>query len=299
MNNKTSPSLPPRKWYTLEQAVKRINKLTGEEIEVADLLHFAINKKIQFCVRFIYAENLFLIIGNNFIDLSENKVLKKIPKGMDNDFIKEIDMFNFLMSLDFEMIDNCDILKKINYIEIEQFDYKCFKGLVSLVAQMTLKDYSLFELELKEKFFKVNKTIFSSPLINNQELAFFKFFCDNSFYISKNDLLILNEDIEKFINGKSILDKSIHKKIFDDSVEIELEEKEYSSTIKENQINFIKGLLYLHYGIESPQDAKNAINTGKLGQDIARLKRENPNIEQEKNFKFPSSTGLFNWYNRT
>ncbi|MDO9880416.1 hypothetical protein Q7449_08265 [Glaesserella parasuis] len=32
--------LPPRKWYTLEQAIKRIKQLTGEELEMADLIHY-------------------------------------------------------------------------------------------------------------------------------------------------------------------------------------------------------------------------------------------------------------------
>lgn len=37
----TKPKLPPMKWYTLEQAARKISKLTNEDIDVAELLHYA------------------------------------------------------------------------------------------------------------------------------------------------------------------------------------------------------------------------------------------------------------------
>ncbi|HDL6281955.1 TPA: hypothetical protein PXD27_002211, partial [Mannheimia haemolytica] len=73
---------------------------------------------------------------------------------------------------------------------------------------------------------------------------------------------------------------------------------QFSSTIRENQINFIRALLYMDYGIETPQEVKNAINSGELGRKIEKFRRENPNIENDKNFKFPTSVTLSNWYSK-
>ncbi|MCT8565804.1 hypothetical protein Q7471_03580 [Glaesserella parasuis] len=44
--------IPPRKWYTLEQAIKRIKQLTGEEYEINDLLHFSNLGYIELSVLF-------------------------------------------------------------------------------------------------------------------------------------------------------------------------------------------------------------------------------------------------------
>ena len=41
MNSPRKPQLPPRRWHSLEQAIKRIKQLTGEELEIADLIHYA------------------------------------------------------------------------------------------------------------------------------------------------------------------------------------------------------------------------------------------------------------------
>ncbi|MEN2827849.1 hypothetical protein LGIHADK_01320 [Mannheimia haemolytica] len=54
----------------------------------------------------------------------------------------------------------------------------------------------------------------------------------------------------------------------------------------------------MDYGIETPQEVKNAINSGELGRKIEKFRRENPNIENDKNFKFPTSVTLSNWYSK-
>ncbi|HDL5956990.1 TPA: hypothetical protein PXF59_002441, partial [Mannheimia haemolytica] len=108
-------------------------------------------------------------------------------------------------------------------------------------------------------------------------------------YLAPADLFILDEHLNEFIlgNGGDEIEK-ISKN----------NKTQFSSTIRENQINFIRALLYMDYGIETPQEVKNAINSGELGRKIEKFRRENPNIENDKNFKFPTSVTLSNWYSK-
>ncbi|HDL5764566.1 TPA: hypothetical protein PXF06_002677, partial [Mannheimia haemolytica] len=46
----TNYKLPARKWYTLEQATKRIKQLTGEDIEIEDLLHYWYLRKLELSI---------------------------------------------------------------------------------------------------------------------------------------------------------------------------------------------------------------------------------------------------------
>ncbi|ACA31869.1 hypothetical protein [Histophilus somni] len=71
-----------------------------------------------------------------------------------------------------------------------------------------------------------------------------------------------------------------------------------SPRIAQHQINFIKTLLYLHYNIKTPQQARNALRNGKLGQDLERLRNQHGDILANLNMAIPSDVTLENWYNQ-
>lgn len=280
MKQPTEPiyTLPPRKWYTLEQAVKRINKLTGEEIEVADLLHYWKTNQLEICTAIEYKDFE--------LDLGQLKIEPNKIKYFDVDFFFDDANYKLIRTNNFYFITTG---KKQN----DLLDCN-MAGMIILSPSVNIPSLINAGFEFIAKEDKGIDLFFIDYFITekeeNTDRTYFKLILNESAIIPFSSLFILNNELDLFLQGKS--------NAIETASEIE-KRKTTSPTIQENQINFIKGLLYLHYGIESPQDAKNSINTGKLGQDIARLKRENPNIEQEKNFKFPSSTGLFNWYNRT
>lgn len=90
----TNHKLPPRKWYTLEQAVKQINRLTKENIDIDDLLHFAFINKLELCVYVKYKEDdRFIIDGEikrEYIENNGNQLSNDINLVFSQNTIREI-----------------------------------------------------------------------------------------------------------------------------------------------------------------------------------------------------------------
>lgn len=332
--------LPPRKWYTLQQTVKRIQQLTGEELEISDLLHYWVTGRINIATNIYFSSSCTI---NSLSDNSTSLSIKDIPsKGfiLGNNEIKmkdlsyytisnNIDSFqsnsdycnfrgdffiasgwkrgtneqllknnNITSNYNINNIDTFKLLKASSLVEIDDeeedlmnYSVSLLKGLVYIGlfgnANVMLNNFYSFERKIVKEGIYINN-ISNFFQYDSEKEQFISFFIDidGSYKLSVDELYITEVDLMAFLNNQEILSPSNKS-------------KETSRTIKENQINFIKGLLYLHYDIKNPNEAKNAMNTGKLGQDIARLKREQPNIEEEQNFKFPTGVSLFNWYSKS
>lgn len=106
--------------------------------------------------------------------------------------------------------------------------------------------------------FKFCKTINISKAPRNKKrislhLKILDFDKGRNTYLAPADLFILDEHLNEFIlgNGGDEIEK-ISKN----------NKTQFSSTIRENQINFIRALLYMDYGIETPQEVKTPLIQG-------------------------------------
>ena len=92
MNSPRKPQLPPRRWHSLEQAIKRIKQLTGEELEIADLIHYAAVEKLLLSVYFIYYPARIAIGNLEIIDRSlfNQQLLFNNEKNFEIDYIFSI-----------------------------------------------------------------------------------------------------------------------------------------------------------------------------------------------------------------
>ncbi|MDG6300691.1 hypothetical protein Q7301_02500 [Glaesserella parasuis] len=176
--------LPPRKWYTLEQAIKRIKQLTGEELEIADLIHYWYFKKIE-----IYAQ---IKISNEQIDVI----------GINDKFFKNTDIhfkeFNSKFeNLNFE-IENFFDKRYINHNSI------FYNGFFYIIPTV----YNYAEIE---RFILNNKGIslnlcssLATPPNKKKERIYFQFKHNDfeyskSTFITYENLYILEKGIENLL----------------------------------------------------------------------------------------------------
>lgn len=172
-------SLPPRKWYTLEQAAKRIAKLTGEEIEVADLIHYWYLGKIEIFTH-IVKNSRYLKIGSYDIDLK-----------------KDVDFF-----------EDRENLKSVRIEKIFCKESKDFiNGFFSIIFPVF--NYSTIEKEvLNKNGISLNFLVYlASPKQKKAKRLFFSIrfndfdFAKNSI-VNFDDLYILNDAINDFLLPK-------------------------------------------------------------------------------------------------
>lgn len=278
-------NLPPRKWYTLEQAIKRIQKLTGEELEIADLLHYWYLGKLELSVYISKNGNDDFQIGKHNFTKEEYMLIEKPIFVINTN--GEIELEGEADKSEFEIKH---IFSKLSFD-----DFITYRGLISIYS--SIWNSVDIEEEIIEKGICLsfaNQLFSAKHPDTNSRMSFYLKITDfkksRNSYLEPKDLFILSEHLNDFVSGKG------GNEI--ETIEEITNKKKPSQTIQENQINFIRALLYMDYGISTPNEAKNALNTGKLGQKIEKFRRENPEIETEKNFKFPSSVTLSNWYSK-
>ncbi|MCT8845613.1 hypothetical protein NUQ40_11850, partial [Glaesserella parasuis] len=72
-------TLPPREWYSLEQAVKRIQQLTGETIEIEELIHYWLIGKLNIAINIFFSNSRlnYIFNGNTHIleELNANEMI--------------------------------------------------------------------------------------------------------------------------------------------------------------------------------------------------------------------------------
>ena len=236
-------SLPPRKWYTLEQAIKHIQKLTGEELEIADLLHFWYIGRLELSVYMSKNGNDDFQIGKHKFTKGEYTIIEKPTLTINTN--GEIELEENADKSEFEIKH---IFSKLSFDE-----FTTYRGLISIYS--SIWNSIDIEEEIIEKGICLNfaNQLFSAkhPETNSRMRFYLKvndFKVGRNSYLEPKDLFILSEHLNDFISGKGGDEIKIMEEIGN--------KKEPSQTIKENQINFIRALLYMDYGISTPNEAK-------------------------------------------
>lgn len=177
--------LPPRKWYTLEQAIKRIKQLTGEELEIVDLLHYWRLSMLEISVELSLHQKAFI---------SGKEILSKT---------KRIDFYEDY-SIEYDKDDDKpNITFGIDDVYLCDEEYEKFNGLCS-ICFINYEYNSFDEAIFCEKNIELDTILLVSQKDEFGKYAIMIFELDekNKFSIDIKDLFLLESSIQKFINGK-------------------------------------------------------------------------------------------------
>ena len=256
--------LPPRKWYSLQQAAEKLTRDLKEPVTVDDLIYYACDGKLQLCTYITYIENKAINICNNLIKLDEkNKI--RIPKFNKRYFINS-EGYEFF-SCTCGGFDSDDKVKYMDSftdnIEVTDFD-KIYFGFTSFVFDVIVKkNYISFIDDILINGFPIKHSFLISPVtLDNQKPILMTVSFEKEIRIPTENLIVLNDDLELNKKGKSFL--------YPECVLEILAEQKISTRKKDNQIDFIRALLELHYDTNDPEKCRTLLNNGKLSRDFAR-----------------------------
>lgn len=308
--------LPPRKWYTLEQAIKRIKQLTGEELEIADLIHYCMNHQIEIYTSiesdlenlvignieikdellhyftidtFIHGdEDIKTSVGNSFsyttiVDsLKAIEITNEIYNNVTDDFMnqfeknlnktikkRDVSVIKGLISI---YINDFGIFNSISPINIERFFSKNGMPLNNISSLVSPPVKELFQLMDSDNPPKAEQRIYFRLKVDDE--------IENC--ISLDNLFILNDDLEDFLNGKSKAEE-IKQKL--NQAQTQLPRPKTLNA----QAEFIRNLLIMFY------DETTANNI--------RKELDNPNSEIRQDFErkglpTPSGKTVDRWINQ-
>ncbi|MDH2997861.1 hypothetical protein A1D22_00735 [Pasteurellaceae bacterium LFhippo2] len=190
-------SLPARKWYTLEQAVKRINKLTGEEIEVADLLHYYSIGVLNLSVYFVsYPARLAL--GN--IEFTKRDLCKINIFNYDGNEYEIEDLFR-ISNQPRTTFNTGFSAGRILYDRKDKHIF--ISGFLNLYLTAWNNPRDIFEAINKGLFLNgINYLLPPKQLRDKNIVIYFSpEGIEESVYLPIEDLIILDDDLNDFLQG--------------------------------------------------------------------------------------------------
>lgn len=282
---KNKPTLPPRKWYSLQQAADKLTREFGEPVTVDDLLHYYQIDLLPFSIYINH--NVERTCINNLVFSDSQKSENSMPIS-----ILKFDILNKLEEL---------IIGKILYIEFPKKEteslildsYKLKKRLhpdvkrelITINGFMNIYSnvgFSPFNIErFKEKGILLNDLNYLiSPSSDKKYryVIYLSVLSDEPIYLSINNIYILDNDLNEFIEGKTI---GSFSNLIEEQINI-------SPRKEANKTEFIRALLKTHYGTDDPNECRKLLYNGKLAKDFARAKIEPDIITPET---------LRNWLN--
>ncbi len=207
--------LPPREWYTLEQAVKRIKELTNQDVTIDDLIHYWHNEQLNFVIYINFLNTLKIKLGTN--NSNTDYILGNIGKQK----IKASDFYFFLLHNEYE-------LKKYN-------NYRnCYIGDFTAIDKNKLEEYKKnFQKNKDQLSKKLEKITFKKEQAkheqNEEEILHLEIeerYTKSSIFFNSNEIKELQEEIEhikhfdkNFFNEKIISPFEVEGFLYIDSYE--------------------------------------------------------------------------------
>lgn len=285
--------LPPRKWYTLEQAIKRIKQLTGEELEIVDLIHYWLSNKLELCVNIFY-NPLTLSVGSLNIDTKDLIFLN--VTSLDNEtFHYEFDNLLTITDLIKEHEDletrklfsesSLEVLKKIDssFLDYEERQKVIIMGILSIYPIEKIFN----EKEIAENGFSfLDIKNFVTPTVKNKERLLIDMFVFNpekpeeEQILPLDDFIVLDVDLMNFLQEKTEIEEIKGK--------INQVKTPHPKTLNA-QAEFLRNLIITQYG----EDYANNI----------RRELDNPSSEirqdfEKKGLPTPSGKAVDRWINQ-
>ncbi|WP_386692521.1 MULTISPECIES: hypothetical protein [unclassified Lonepinella] len=281
-------TLPPRKYYTLPQAVAELNKDKKINVTIEDLIHYASNHLLMLCVKVRTNQEEHRLE----FDFIENN--QTLDCGFFGDVIN-ISINNDILFYQREI--NSEQIKNANELMLTIFDeenYFILNGFIGVYPNS--HKFGTFERDLLNNEISLNNISLITPreIETNLIIQFDLGTLENiKQKINYNDLYILATELELLKNGGKLLDDYAENSL----LTIQQAPQTNRQNVKqENQINFIKTLLFMDYGIETAEQARNTIRNGNLGRKLEKLKQQQPEKINDLNLKIITEKTLFNWY---
>ena len=289
----------------MEQAVKKIYKLTGDEITVEDLIHYWGVGKLEIKTNIsITPDELFIggvqipAVDIRFMVLDINRDIANAASSNNLKIFKEesdTGLFSEFFNLISKEEDKDSIAKLIHERIYATGEFYITNLLYSTYEYCSESEASMGSF-LSMYFIEENYQVLAGGIKEKNDVLKI----DMQVWLHKDkdpltlpitSLFIRNDDLEAFLKGEVNIDIEEKK--------VKFESFPVSNTVKENRMNFIKTLLYMDYGITNAAEAKKAIRNGKLGQKLERLKNENAEEFNRLNLNSPSEQTLYNWYSQS
>lgn len=255
MKNKIK--LPPRKWYSLQQAADKLTRDTREPVTVDDLIHYAAIGVLQLSIKVITR-------GKNNISfpIFKNKTPKEFGYCIShniksNELIEVRDEDQGKRTLRVYDKENKKLYMN-GFLSIVPLGYK-YSNFESALMNGRLTDFNLFYPD------NLNRT---GTKVFNTKLIIYNEGMDN-LDVSYDDIYILNDEMELLKNGG--------KKI---EYNYTIESKKDSPRKEVNQLDFIRVLLKLYWGTDDPNECRKILDSAKLAREFAKANVE-PNITPE------------------
>lgn len=263
---KNKLTLPPRKWYSLQQAADKLTREFNEPVTIDDLLHYY---SIDLLELSIYIEK------NESVIRLGDKTFSKINLYDEDGVIFPYSYLHFeFLSKHQEDINIEKILSitkgaqseyQNNIIKIKISGFKnnenaiCINGFMNLWSSIN-KPHKI--KIIKDKGFLLNGLNFLvSPFYNDNSRTVIQFArdfeCKEDIFITLDNIYILDSDLNDFLQGKR------HEKNIGGIIE-----KNIPPRKEANQTEFIKALIKAHYGTDEPEKVRTLL--GKNG-DLAKL----------------------------
>lgn len=225
--------LPERRFYTLNKAVDKINKvIKNRTVDTEDLLYFAFEKKLELCV-YYYSPNSEGKCGNIFIQAENDIDLDLLPmlfpeEGNLNDIIKtEYGRINCNLFYRSEELKKEFPISSYNYqypfvnsdsdifyihsllaIDLSTIQYPIINDIIinrfSLPAESWAISFDTYRLLKEHNELDLLKSIKVNAIVE----------LDDPVKLSPNQMLITSNELENFLNGKEKIESNFVKSSF-------------------------------------------------------------------------------------
>lgn len=268
MATKSAYKIPPREWYTLRQAVNRIYKLTGEKLDISDLHHYWLIGKLNLRMPFFYSKGE-CYIGDTELNVKEIKIEQNGKNVADsfyykNDYCKINKQGEILEKLEIDGYFSTDLI--FNYALQREKSPSSFHNYEFIRLDEHIKLHTLKEVKENSKVFYENDVTLDINITyrkNSRPRADLI-----NLVITEQDLIDFLQSEEKNITYRR---KDLPNKF---KKEISNNEIKPNARREQSMFNFIKILLDIHYGITKGNEARKAMDDGKLGYQIDNYKVE-------------------------
>lgn len=190
--------LPEREWYSLNQAVKYIQYKTNFPIDINDLWHYFYIGKLEACI--------CINVNNDFIQIGDFKIERKNAHFIENPTL-------FIDGDDVSVLGDEDETEiNINDVFDKQYwgDNKVYRGFLTVLPN--INNYAFIENVLVKRGLQLSfcnqLTIPRVKGYKEVKLFYLQFEKTEEFnawkeYLSPDEVYILHESLENFLNGNT------------------------------------------------------------------------------------------------
>lgn len=300
----TNYNLPPREWYSLEQTIDQIYKLTGETINISDLIHYWITGRLNISINIFFSSTRIAYNPANSTILKKNENFIMGNQKFSMNTLKTKYFYDLTLDDDDKELKNNR--STLSYFDIDIEELSSMES--NLDSPVTLRGFyfddeepiycgitnakGLFYLDINGNADVFNPEFYQLEHIANKnkkipydfiaclfqidndtgKIISFHLELEGEHYLSLDEFYITKESLELFLKNEE-----------------QLTPKKTSTKTKNSQAEFIRNLITIHYGEYIANNIRNEL--------------DNPNSDisidfQNKGLQPVTGKTLDNWINQ-